>query len=416
MPRPAKVFYGWWVVGASVIGTALCQSPIVFLTLGVFMIPLGEQFGWDRAEISLGLSVAAFSLAVATPFVGRLLDRFGPRKILLSSLLLYGATTASLGALGKAIWQFYLTLAAIGVLGAGSNTMSYARVLTAWFDKRRGFALGMTMAGIALGTTVAPVYAQAMIDAFDWRMAYTGLGLTVIVLGMPVIYFVIKETPQELGLQPDGVEQTSEVNAPGVSGEPPPAAGGMTRAQAFRSRTFWMLLAIFFMLAVALHGVQIHLVPLLRDAGITPRFAAAMAGLMGLTSMFGRVLVGYLFDRIFAPRVAIVTFLCTGLGFVLLTVTESLPMAVICTVLMGIGASSESDLLAYLCSRYFGLASFGELYGYVYAALMLGTAIGPYAVGLSFELSGSYTTALWYCFGGSLLICWLLSRLEAFPR
>ena len=161
--------------------------------------------------------------------------------------------------------------------------MSYARVLTAWFDKRRGFALGMTMAGIALGTTVAPVYAQAMIDAFDWRMAYTGLGLTVIVLGMPVIYFVIKETPQELGLQPDGVEQTSEVNAPGVSGEPPPAAGGMTRAQAFRSRTFWMLLAIFFMLAVALHGVQIHLVPLLRDAGIAPRFAAAMAGLMGLT-------------------------------------------------------------------------------------------------------------------------------------
>ena len=121
--RTGRPFYGWWIVAVSTIGVAFCATPVVFLTLGVFMIPLGEEFGWNRAEISLGLSVAALSLAIATPWAGRMLDSQGPRRILRWSLALYALATASLYFLGNSILQFYAVLGLIGVLGAGSNTI-----------------------------------------------------------------------------------------------------------------------------------------------------------------------------------------------------------------------------------------------------------------------------------------------------
>jgi MFS family permease len=407
------VFFGWWVVAGSVVGTALCQSPVVFLTLGVFMLPLGAEFGWDRAQVSFGLSVAAFALALASPFVGRILDRVGARRVTLWSLAGYGTVTAALSGLGDQLWQFYALLVLIGILGAGSNSMSYARVLCAWFDRRRGVALGLTMAGIALGATVTPLIAQQLIDTGGWRVAYAGLGAIVLGVALPVVYGLVRESPAAYGLAPDG--DAPRAPARGGGDRPATAPPGLTHAQAVRTPAFWILLFVFFTLALAIHGIQIHLVPLLRDAGIAPKTAAAMAGLMAFTSMLGRVVVGYLFDRWYAPRVGMVAFACTALGFVMLTRVDTVPGAIACALLLGIGASSESDLLAYLTSRYLGLAAFGTLYGYVFGAFMFGTAIGPYAVGVSFEANRSYDLALWICAGGTLAVCGLLALLGPYP-
>jgi MFS family permease len=409
----ARVFYGWWVMVASVIGTALCASPVVFLTLGLFMIPIEQDLGWNRAQISLALSVAALALAGAIPLVGWILDRFGPRRVLLTSIPLYGIAISSLYLTGASLWYFYLIFAAIGVLGAGCNTITYARLLTAWFDRRRGLALGAAMAGVPIGKVAALVVAQALIELFDWRTAYAGLALMVLLIGVPMAALVIRDTPAEMGLRPDGAD-AAPAGARREQTAAAPAAG-WSRQQAFRSRVFWILMSVFFMLAVAIHGIQIHLVPLLRDAGIDARWAAAAAGMAAVTSACGRVVVGFLFDRFFAPRVAIVAFLCSATGFVLLDFSDSIPLAFACAVLIGIGASAESDLLAYLTGRYFGLASFGELYGYVFAAFMVGTAIGPYLVGVGYELAGSYGTTLWICFAGTLVVCLLLASLGPFP-
>ncbi len=389
------------------------QTPVVFLTLSVFMIPLGKEFGWDRAQVSLGLSVAALSLAIAMPMVGKLLDRFGSRRVLFSSMLLYGLATISLCTLGPSLWHFDLSFAAIGLLGAGSNTMSYARVLSAWFNRRRGLALGITMAGIPLGKAAAILAAQLLIDSHGWRVAYAVLGPAVLVIGLPEVYWLVRESPQEMGLLPDG-----DVVAAKDKPNPSPTAklqGGLNREQSIHTREFWMLIAVFFLVGVAIHGIQIHLVPLLRDAGISPRMAAGAAGAMALTGIVGRVVVGFLFDHYFAPRVAIAAFLCPALAFILLQGNPVVALAFACAVLMEIGASSESDLLAYLTGRYFGLRSFGEIYGYIFATFMIGTAIGPYAVGLGYELMGSYREVLWASFGGTLMICAVVSRLGPFP-
>jgi MFS family permease len=412
--RARQPFFGWWIVAVSTIGVALCATPVIFLTLGVFMIPLEEEFGWNRAEISLGLSVAALSLAIATPWAGRMLDSQGPRRVLKWSLALYALATASLYFLGNSILQFYAVLGLIGVLGAGSNTIAYSRVLSSWFDRQRGLALGLTMSGIGVGATIMPVVAQGLIDAFGWRGAYAGLGLIVLVIAYPLVMAVIRDNPQDMGLRPDGDEPSNVSVASSLATSP--NEDGLLRAEVFRSRDFWLLNAIFLVMAAAVHGVQIHLVPLLRDHGISAQTAAVVASAMGFATLVARIGEGYLFDRFFAPKVAIVVFLGATAGIGLLQAADTIWLAWLGAILIGVGAGAESSLLGYLTSRYFGLRSFGELFGYVFASFMVGTAIGPYAVGLGYEALGSYDAVLWVCVFVLLFMCILMSRLGPFPN
>jgi MFS family permease len=414
--RTGRPFYGWWIVAVSTIGVAFCATPVVFLTLGVFMIPLGEEFGWNRAEISLGLSVAALSLAVATPWAGRMLDSQGPRRVLKWSLALYAFATASLYFLGNSVLHFYAVLGLIGVLGAGSNTIVYSRVMSSWFDRQRGLALGLTMSGIGVGATIMPVVAQGLIDAVGWRGAYAGLGLMVLLIAYPLVLAVIRGNPQDMGLTPDGDALETPGSQITDSMAAAPKETGVGRAEAFKSRNFWLLNAIFLVMAAAVHGVQIHLVPLLRDHGISAQLAALMASAMGFATLLARIGEGYLFDRFFAPRVAIVVFLGATAGIGLLQAADAIWLAWLCAILIGIGAGAESSLLGYLASRYFGLRSFGELFGYVFASFMVGTAIGPYAVGLGYEALGSYDAILWVSASVLLFMCILMSRLGPYPN
>jgi MFS family permease len=413
--RTRQPFFGWWIVAVSTIGVAFCATPVVFLTLGVFMIPLGEEFGWNRAEISLGLSVAALSLAIATPWAGRMLDARGPRRVLKWSLALYAVATATLYFLESSILQFYAVLGLIGVLGAGSNTIAYSRVISSWFDRQRGLALGITMSGIGLGATMMPAIAQGLIDAFGWRGAYAGLGLIVLLIAYPLVISVIRDNPRETGLSPDGDEPETQKSGLANESAATMIEGGLRRAEAFRSRDFWLLNVIFLVMAAAVHGVQIHLVPLLRDHGFSAQMAAIVASTMGFATLVARIAEGYLFDRFFAPKVAIVVFLGATAGIALLQTADLVWLAWLGAILIGVGAGAESSLLGYLTSRYFGLRSFGELFGYVFASFMIGTAIGPYAIGLCYVAFGSYEVVLWVCVFILLFMCILMGRLGPFP-
>jgi MFS family permease len=404
-PGKPRMFHGWWVVTASTVGVSMCQTPIVFLTLGVFMIPLGEEFGWDRATVSLALSVGALSLAFAMPIKGYLLDRWGARRVLLPSMVF----------LNNSLWHFLGTFAFIGVVGAGANTMSYAQIVTSWFDKHRGLALGIVMSGVGFGSSVSPLLAQGLIDAFDWRAAYLGLGLIVLLIGFPIVYFFVRETPQEMGLEPDG-RTRAESAALQNERQSDSVKQGLSRQEALRTKEFWMLMIIVFLFAMTLHGVQIHLAPLLRDNGMSAQAAAGAISAMGIATVVARISVGYLFDRFFAPFVAFVAFLFPLAGMLLLGTSDLLWLGVVCAVFIGIGGGAESDFIAYLIGRYFGVKTFGEIYGYLFGVLMFGTAVGPYAIGLVRDVTGSYDAALWACLGGFLLICFMTTQFKPFPK
>jgi MFS family permease len=408
-----SLYYGWYIVAASAIGVALSQAPVAYLSLGVFMIPLQQSFGWDRGTVSLGLSVGALTLALSMPLVGRLVDRHGARRVLLPSMLMFSLVMMSLYFLTGSLWHYLGMFALIGVVGSGSNTMTYARVLSAWFDRRRGMALGFAMSGIGLGSALSPVIAQAIINAHGWRAAYLGLGLLVLAVGWPIQYFLMRDSPQAVGLRQDG--EPASVRHPIELGDASLASVGMTRREAVRTKEFWMLMAIFFIVALTLHGLQIHLAPLLRDNGLSAGAAAGAAGLTGAVMFVSRIGVGYLLDKFFAPRLGFFVFLCPLVAMALVGHASTVGLALASATLLGVGSGAESDLMAYLVSRYFGIKCFAEIYGYTYGALMVGSAIGPYLWGLTFDLSHSYQPALWTALGGIGVICLLLLRFGRFP-
>lgn len=392
---------GWLLIAGCILGVAVCVIPVSILSLGVFMKPLGDEFGWGRAEISFALTILSLGMAGSLPISGRLIDRFGVRVPLLASLLLYGGGILALPTLidSFGLTAFYLVALWLGVTGAPSSSVAYVNVLSGWFDKSRGLALGFAMSGIAVGGATSPVLAATLIENFDWRAGFYGLAMLPLLLGIPIGLFLV-EAPAARAARSTGEASLLP---------------GITATQAARTRIFWVLFALFLIAATAIHGIQIHLAPLLSDRGLAPDKAA-----LGMTFMFGisavvRIIAGYSFDRMFAPWVGAFCFFSACLGAALL-IPDSSPLVYLFAVaLLGIGAGAESDLLAMLVSRYFGLRSFGTIYGWICAAFMAGSALGPWFLGIGFDFTGSYASSLIWCAVGLAITTLMLIALPRFP-
>jgi len=387
--RRTKIFYGWWVVVAAAIGSFLSYGPISAFTFGVFIKPLHEEFGWSRTDISLGFSLSLLMLSVVAPVVGRLIDRCGARRVIVPSVAVFGAGVASMSLLSPSLWHFYAVYVLLGVVSVGAATLPYLTVVSQWFDRQRGLALGLAMIGVGLGTFVMPALAQALIDAVGWRSAYVVLGAMVICITIPVVAPFLKETPTLMGLQPDGVTATQ--STPTQHGNEPQ---GLTGAEVWHLITFWQVVLAFFCMSVSVHGCLIHLVPMLTDRGLSDQSAALATSFLGGALLVARVGAGYLLDRVAAASVAIAFLAGASLGVLLLWNEAVGILAFVAAILIGLGVGAETDLMPYVVSRYFGLRAFGEILGYVLTAWGLGGVVGPFVMGVGFDATGSYSTVL----------------------
>src|SRR5713101_5195441 len=202
--RGNKVFYGWWVVLAAGVGLLLSVGAVLFFTFGVFLKQLSQEFGWSRAQISFAFTLSALGITLAAPFLGWLVDRFGARRVILPATLLFGMGVLSLYFLSAHLWHFYAIYLLLGVVGSGTTPVPYSKVISQWFDRQRGLALGLAMVGSSAGTFVMPSLAQALITSVGWRYAYVFLGLLALGITLPVVGLFLIETPQMMGLWPDG--------------------------------------------------------------------------------------------------------------------------------------------------------------------------------------------------------------------
>jgi MFS family permease len=383
----SRFFYGWWIVFVAAIGLFLSYASIILYSFGGFFKSLATDFKWSRAQISLALSISLVAMTIALPFIGRLMDRVGARRVIVPSAVIFGLSFMSLAALTGRVWQFYLVYLVLGIVGGGLSWVPYCSVISCWFDKRRGLALALAMVGAGLGSSVMPSLTQTLIVAVGWRTAYLLIGLMVPVIVIPVVGLFFKEKPEMMGLQPDG-----DVKYPGAGNRT--ELKGMTTAEALRSSTFWIITISFFLVTSSVIGCLIHLTPMLTDRGISAQNAAFATSLFGGALMIGRVFTGYLLDRFFASYVAAAFFLAAGLGmFLLWSGVVGVP-AFIAAFLIGMGVGAEGDVITYQVSRYFGLRSFGEIYGYVLIAYTVGGMVGPLLMGLSFDYTGSYRLVL----------------------
>jgi len=369
-------YYGWRVVLAASLGVMGGFGSLFVYTFAVFVKPLSAQFGWSREQISTGFAVAAVTLGVVSPFLGRWLDRYTPRRIILLCVTVFGCAIASLSLLRGELWQFYLTCVVLGVVGNGAAHLAYSRSISTWFGKRLGIALAVVMVGAGLGAMILPLFSQLIISGFGWRAAYSSLGVLALLLGLPLTWRYVRERTQ-----------VSRESAPVV-------ASGLSWQQGLRSFAFWIIVAVLFVGSISTNGAITHMVALLTDRHISAKDAALCASLLGGSSLLGRVGVGWLLDRFFGSRVAFLVSLLAASGLFLLARANSLSAGFLAAILIGIGVGGEAAITPYLLTRYFGLRGFAVLYGLTWTFYAAAGAIGPIILGRSFDLTGSYTSLL----------------------
>src|SRR5277367_3120129 len=369
-------YYGWRVVLAACFGVMAGFGSLFVYTFAVFVKPLSAQFGWNREAVSLGFGLAAITLGVISPLLGRWIDRFGPRRIILPCMTVYCCAIISLAFLHAYIWQFYATCVVLGIVGNGAAHLAFSRSISTWFEKRLGTALAFVMVGAGLGAMILPVVAQSIISGSGWRTAYASLGAIALLLGLPLSWRYVRER----GL-------TKPQSAP-------VAHSGMTWQQGVRSYAFWIIVAVLFVSSISMNGAIAHLSALLTDRGITAGDAAWCASILGGLSVLGRIGTGWLLDRFFGGRVALVVNLVTAAGIFLLAHANSFVAGALAAALLGIGAGGEAAITPYLLTRYFGLRAFSTLYGFTWTFYAAAGAAGPVILGRAFDRTGSYSSLL----------------------
>ena len=374
-----RIFYGWFVVAGTFAVTFVGFG--CAYSFSAFLLPLQHDFAASRGSISLVFSIAGFLYFGLGVISGPLADRYGSRLLAVIGMILTGAGLM-VASVAQTLLQVYLAYG-LGVgLGIGCSYVPAVAAVQRWFWRRRGFASGLAVSGIGVGTLVVPPLTKLMIDAFDWRETYLILGIVTIVIGAGMA-LLIEDDPSGRGLGVDG--------DPPAAQAPAPAGGGGAIRSAIASRRFFGLYAACFICSFGLFVPFVHLVPYALDHGISSSVAVLLVGAIGVGSTAGRFLFGGMADRLGRPLSFLIMFVGMGFSFVIwLFSTSAWPLAVFALV-YGIFYGGFVALAPAVVIDYFGARQASSLIGIVYTSVAFGTLIGPSAAGFVFDVSHSYT-------------------------
>ena len=365
-------YAGWGVTTAAFTGVMVSFAPIVPYTFSLFLNPLHEAFGWKREAIGGTFALAAITVALVSPGIGVLLDRFPPRRIILPAILIFASALASLSRLGPDISRFYLTFFVLGLVANGTAQFAYTRTVLTWFHKHRGFALALILTGSGVGSVLIPPITLWVIQHHGWRNAYLMLGC-IALLGLPLTALLVRNRPDTVTVHED---HSSDA--------------GTTVGGALRSAAFWILAGIIMLSAFSENGLVTNLAAILTEHRVTAESAALALSVRGGAGIIGRLCVGFLIDRFSPQRIQTFILLLSAVGTLVLAYAGSSVVALVGAALLGIGLGSEADVAPYLVARYFGRKHFSVLYGLTWTAYAIGGATGPMMIGHLYDRAGSY--------------------------
>ena len=389
----------WWVVAASTLALIVGSGPINLFAAGVFIKPIAKEFGFGRGQISTAIGLANLVMAICMPFLGRLYDRKGIRAVLLPAIVLYALATAAFATLQPSYAMLLILYAVQGFFGTVQGPTAYSKIIAARFDTQRGLALGIALAGTGLGTILIPQFATFLLRNFGWRSGYIGLAVALMVLAFIPVLVVLRDTGP-----------TGAVKAAAAAALLP----GDTFSEAVRNWRYWSLLITFFFATIAVNGSIVHIIPLLTDRGMSITAAVAALSASGMALLGGRLLAGYLMDKLFAPYIGMFFLLMPMAGLAIFISGVGGAGPVLGTIGLGLGVGAEIDLMSYIITVYFGVKSFGSLHGLMFAFALLANAIGASILGWTFQLKHTYTPAF---IGYEVLLLigiFLFSRLGAY--
>jgi MFS family permease len=351
-------------------------------TSGAFFSALVEQAGYTRAQLSLATLLLSATMAITVPLVAMLMDRYGTLRIIILAVIGEAAGFMILGSTPQVFWSYAMGVVLLALLGVGTTPPGFARIVTRRFDRSRGLALGIMISGLAITAITAPSWATWVIAQGGWRAGYWTLAGLVLLFGLSGAW-LIHSDDRRMDLT---VHATIRGDAKRRESD------GKGNWSALRRPLFWLLLAGFLAPGFFSGGYLLHMISLLKDRGFTAVEAAQVQGLMGFTILLGRLASGAALDRFRATHVAAIAFTISGLGCILL-LTSSPLLVSIASLAIGLTIGAELDIMAYVISRYFGLDSFGRLYGLAYAGLIVASGSSPLMIALVAD-DYSYSTAL----------------------
>jgi len=375
-------FYGWTILGVAGLGI-FATGPGQSHNFSVFVGPIGAELGLSKAAISSAYGVATLCAAFCLPYMGRLVDRFGPRRMSAVVVLLLGVACLAFGAAANLFW-LAAGFVALRFLAQGSLMLNCANLVSQWFSRRRGFALSLMALGFAVSMAIHPPLGQYLIETIGWRRAWIALGLLTWVLMLPPILLLVHDTPEAVGLRPDG-----DAADPGRDAAAAPAASGLTLAQALRTQAFYIVAAGSFAVSMLITTLHFHQVSILTTQGVGVETAARVFPVSALTMVVAMPVVGRLFDRWRTRRVFAAALLVTTLCLVGVTLVRDVATAVLYAMLFGLNNAFSMTMFGYLWPRYFGRRHLGSVQGTGQMVSVVGASLGPLPVGLAFDLLGS---------------------------
>lgn len=374
---------GWRAVlsGSVGMGTGL---GLYSMLNSVFVIPLSEEFGWERGEMALSNVIGLIALTTL-PLLGALVDRYDSRRVACIGLFLLSFAYIGLSLQQGSLLIYYVTLLLMTFFGQATGPMIFTKVVNTWFHGSRGLALGVTMSGITLTSMVLlPLFAH-IIELWGWRWAFVCFAMVPLLIGLPVVAWGLK--PASAGYLSDLTGSTSEIDI---------QEGGRTMKQSLLSPKFWFLGGALVCANIAVGGMLHQMQPVLVDQGFSMTQAASLGVVFFFAVAVGRLSSGWMLDRFWAPGVAGVYLLLplAGIAIFLSGAPAVMSVGFAAVFFLGLAQGAEVDFLAYLVPRYFGLVNYGKLFGILLFVLASSLALGGYLFGLLFDRFESYELAL----------------------
>ena len=365
---------GWAVLLGAFIGSGVGLASMVYYSTGIWIRPWQEEFGWTRAEIGFQQSISVLVMMLLAPLVGRLIDRYGLRRVTALCLLGYGLFLAIFPFMSGTLLILYALSFGYAVFGVGTTGIAFTRAVNAFFIKNRGLALGICLTSTGVMAFAMPRFMTPYVAEHGWRAGFWVM-FAIVMISVPIVYLLLRDAPED------------------EDGQPQQAQSGLTFSQAIRTVTFWKVASIFLLISTAILGLIPAFIPLLQDAGLSAKQAGQLGAALGLSVMVARLFIGFIIDRIFAPYVAAVAFSCVALGCLALGL-GGIEYAMVAAIALGFAVGAEVDLIGYFTARYFGMAHYGAIYGLQYSIFIFGAAIGPVYTGYIWDVTGNYDLAL----------------------